>query len=60
MLSVCVDVFHASVHFSSLSGFPMCNTVPLAGKSGVADKFAAVHESFATLHVCTHASNASV
>ena len=59
-LCECVYAFHVSVQFSSLSGFPMRDTAPLAGKSGVADEFAAVHESFATLRACTHASDASV
>ena len=55
-----VYAFHASVQFSSLSSFPMRDTAPLAGKSGVADEFAAVHESFATFRANTHASDASV
>ncbi|KAI5993751.1 hypothetical protein F5J12DRAFT_963383 [Pisolithus orientalis] len=53
-------VFHASVRFSSLSGSPMRDTAPLAGTSGVANEFAAVHKSFATLCACVHASNAPV
>ena len=62
LTTLCTHVyaFHASVQFSSLSGFPMRGTAPLAGKSGVADEFAAVHELFATLRANTHASDASV
>ena len=59
-LCTCVYAFHASVQFFSLSSFPMRDTAPLAGKSGVADKFATVHESFATFRANTHASDASV
>ena len=59
-LCACVHAFHASVQFSSPSGSPMRDTAPLAGKSEVADGFAAVHESFAMLHTCTHAPGASV
>ena len=53
-LCACVHAFHASVRFLSLSGSLMRDTVPLAGKSGVADEFAAVHESFVMLCMCTH------
>ena len=62
LTTLCTHVyaFHVSVQFSSLSGFPMRGTAPLAGKSGVTDEFAAVHESFAMLHVNTHASDTSV
>ena len=55
MLCACVHAFHVSVRFSSPSGSPMCDTVPLAGKSEVADKFDAVHELFTiSARVRTH------
>ena len=59
-LCTCMHAFHASVRFSSLSGSPMHDTVPLAGKLEVTDEFSTVHESFAMLRACMHISNTSV
>ena len=48
-----------SIRFSSHSGSPMCDTAPLAGKSGVSDQFATVLEYFSMFCMRAHTSDAS-
>ena len=51
-LCTCIHAFHASVRFSSLSGSPMHDTVPLAGKLEVTDEFSS--RSQCSARVCIY------